>query len=48
LRILSETKRTIFFDRHLKLGAKMVAFAGWNMPLRPALKKSLMTRLRLT
>ncbi len=27
------TKRTIFYNRHGELGAKIVAFAGWEMPL---------------
>ncbi|HEY50634.1 MAG TPA: glycine cleavage system aminomethyltransferase GcvT [Dehalococcoidia bacterium] len=26
-------KRTLIYDEHLKLGAKMVAFGGWEMPL---------------
>lgn len=30
---MSELKRTPLFDRHLALGAKMVAFGGWEMPL---------------
>jgi glycine hydroxymethyltransferase len=32
----SELKRTALFDSHVKLGAKMVPFAGWEMPLRYA------------
>lgn len=27
-------KRTRLFDRHVEMGAKMVPFAGWEMPLR--------------
>jgi aminomethyltransferase len=30
----SSLKRTVFFDRHLALGARMVDFAGWEMPLQ--------------
>ena len=26
-------KRTVFYDRHAVLGAEMVAFGGWEMPL---------------
>ena len=26
------TKQTILHDRHIELGAKMVDFAGWDMP----------------
>lgn len=29
-----DLKRTALFDSHLELGAKMVPFAGWEMPLR--------------
>lgn len=29
----SELKRTKLFDTHVKLGAKMVGFAGWEMPV---------------
>lgn len=28
------TKRTFLHDRHVKLGAKMVDFAGWDMPVQ--------------
>jgi aminomethyltransferase len=28
--------RTIFFDRHVALGAKIVAFGGWEMPVQYA------------
>ena len=30
---MEEVKRTPVYDDHLKLGAKMVAFGGWEMPL---------------
>lgn len=30
---MSELKRTIFYDRHADLGAKIVEFAGWEMPV---------------
>ncbi|MBU2497435.1 MAG: glycine cleavage system protein T, partial [Proteobacteria bacterium] len=30
---MTELKRTVFYDRHIALGAKMVEFAGWEMPL---------------
>lgn len=30
---MSELKRTIFYERHLALGAKMVGFGGWEMPV---------------
>ena len=30
---MSELKRTPFYQAHLKAGAKMVEFAGWEMPL---------------
>jgi aminomethyltransferase len=29
----SENKRTVFFDRHVALGAKIVEFGGWDMPI---------------
>src|SRR5947199_3232426 len=28
------TKKTALYDEHLKLGAKMVPFAGWLMPVQ--------------
>ena len=28
------TKRTFLYDRHVKLGARMVDFAGWEMPVQ--------------
>jgi aminomethyltransferase len=31
--MVSKLKRTIFYDRHVALGAKMVEFAGWEMPV---------------
>jgi aminomethyltransferase len=29
----SENKRTVLFNRHVELGAKIVEFAGWDMPI---------------
>ena len=31
--ILQKTKRTCLYDKHLKLGAMMVEFGGFDMPL---------------
>ena len=28
------TKQTVLHDRHIELGAKMVDFAGWHMPVQ--------------
>lgn len=30
---MSEPKRTVFYDQHVALGAKMVEFFGWQMPI---------------
>ncbi len=30
---MSEVKKTVFYDRHVALGAKIVEFAGYNMPI---------------
>lgn len=30
---MSRLKRTIFYERHVALGAKMVDFSGWEMPI---------------
>lgn len=30
---MSELRRTPFFDKHVALGAKMVDFSGWEMPI---------------
>jgi aminomethyltransferase len=30
---MSKLERTVFYDRHVALDAKMVEFAGWEMPL---------------
>ena len=30
---MSKLRRTIFYDRHVALGANMVEFGGWEMPL---------------
>ena len=27
-------RKTVLYDKHLSLGAKMVEFAGWEMPLQ--------------
>jgi aminomethyltransferase len=29
----TENKRTVFFNRHVELGAKIVEFGGWDMPI---------------
>ncbi len=31
---MSQTRKTVFHDRHLKLEAKMTDFGGWDMPLQ--------------
>ena len=46
---MTQLYRTVFFDRHIELRAKMVEFAGWNMPLhyKPGiLQEHLATRKR--
>ena len=46
---MSESRRTVPYDRHVALGAKMVEFAGWRMPLHYAggiLQEHLATRRR--
>jgi aminomethyltransferase len=30
---MSELQRTVFYDQHVALGAKIVEFAGWEMPI---------------
>jgi aminomethyltransferase len=30
---MTELKRTVLYDRHLQLGAQMVPFGGWDMPV---------------
>ncbi len=30
---MSDLQKTIFYDRHVALGAKIVEFAGWEMPI---------------
>jgi aminomethyltransferase len=30
---MGQLKRTVFYDQHVSLGAKMVDFAGWEMPV---------------
>ena len=29
-----EALRTVFYERHLELGAKITEFGGWDMPLQ--------------
>ncbi len=44
---MSDLGRTVFYDLHAELGAKMVPFAGWEMPVQYApgvLKEHLHTR----
>ncbi len=44
---MADLKRTVFFDLHNELGAKMVPFAGWEMPVQyglGVLKEHLHTR----
>jgi aminomethyltransferase len=31
--VMNQLKRTVFYDRHVSLNAKMVDFAGWEMPV---------------
>jgi aminomethyltransferase len=31
---MKQLLKTVFFDRHVNLGAKMVEFGGWDMPLQ--------------
>jgi aminomethyltransferase len=31
--MMTELRRTILYDRHVSLGAKMVEFGGWDMPV---------------
>ena len=31
---MEPTQKTVFYDRHISLGAKMVEFGGWEMPLQ--------------
>ena len=31
---MAELKRTVLFDRHVSLGAKIVEFGGWEMPVQ--------------
>jgi aminomethyltransferase len=30
---MTESRRTVLYDRHVELGAKIVEFGGWDMPL---------------
>ena len=31
---MADLKRTVLFDRHVELGAKIVEFGGWEMPVQ--------------
>jgi len=31
---MEQVRKTVFYDRHLECGAKMVEFAGWEMPIQ--------------
>ena len=31
---MKQIQKTVLYDRHLKHGAKMVEFAGWQMPIQ--------------
>ncbi len=31
---MNEVKRTVFYDQHKGLGAKIVEFGGWEMPIQ--------------
>lgn len=33
---MSQLKRTVFYDRHLSAGARLVEFGGWEMPVQYA------------
>ncbi|MGZ4115115.1 MAG: glycine cleavage system aminomethyltransferase GcvT, partial [Actinomycetota bacterium] len=33
---MDEPRRTLFFDRHRELGARLTEFGGWDMPLQYA------------
>jgi aminomethyltransferase len=33
-KIMTELKRTILYERHIELGARMVPFGGWDMPVQ--------------
>ncbi len=34
MEVVGEEKKTSLYDEHIKLGAKMVPFGGWNMPVQ--------------
>jgi aminomethyltransferase len=47
---MTEMHKTIFYDQHVELGAQMVEFAGWNMPLQydgGIVQEHLMTRKKV-
>jgi aminomethyltransferase len=47
---MSELQRTVFYDRHVALGAKMVDFGGWEMPVfypKGIVEEHLATRKRV-
>ena len=31
---MGQALRTVFYERHLRLGAKIVGFGGWDMPIQ--------------
>ena len=31
---MGESKKTVFYDSHVKLGAKLTEFSGWDKPLQ--------------
>ena len=31
---MNQLRRTIFYDKHIDLGAKIVEFGGWEMPIQ--------------
>ena len=46
---MSQLQRTVLFDRHVAAGAKIVDFAGWEMPIQYAggiVEEHLATRKR--
>ena len=34
MNFVKEEKKTYLYDEHIKLGAKMVPFGGWIMPVQ--------------
>ena len=33
---MEQLRKTVFYDKHLEHGAKIVEFAGWEMPIQYA------------